>query len=92
MRQSVPVIEDDTPPPGDLLVQAVEGMARPLFVLDEAWRFRYINPAGADVLDRTVEGLLGRHVWTEFPAAAGGPFQETYENVRDTGRPGSTVA
>ena len=48
MRQSGPVIPDEVaPPPGDLLLQAVEGMERPLFVLDADWRFRYINPAGA---------------------------------------------
>ncbi|MGY1803311.1 SpoIIE family protein phosphatase [Blastococcus sp. SYSU D00922] len=73
------------PPPGDLLTQAVEGMERPLFVLDDDWRFRYINPAGARVLDRTVDGLIGRHVWTEFPEAVGGPFEELYARVRRTG-------
>ncbi len=35
------------PPPGDLLLRAVEGMDRPLFVLDEEWRFAYDDPAGA---------------------------------------------
>ena len=73
------------PPPGDLLLQAVEGMERPLFVLDSDWRFRYINPAGARVLDRTVEGLMGRHVWTEFPEAVGGSFDALYSRVRRTG-------
>jgi serine phosphatase RsbU (regulator of sigma subunit) len=86
------MIGDGTALPGDLLVQAVEGMARPLFVLDEDWRLRYINPAGARVLDRTVEELLGRDVWAEFPEAVGGPFQEIYERVRRTGLPGSTEA
>jgi PAS domain-containing protein len=50
-------------PPGDLLVQAVEGMERPLFVLDADWRFRYINPAGAAVLDRTVDSLVDHEIW-----------------------------
>jgi serine phosphatase RsbU (regulator of sigma subunit) len=77
-------------PPGDLLVQALEGMERPLFVLDEFWRFSYINPAGARVLDRRVEGLLGREVWVEFPEALGGPFDELYRRVRDDGGSGST--
>src|SRR3954468_2737925 len=64
MRQSGPVTGDEgVPPSGELLVQAVEGMERPLFVLDADWRFRYINPAGARVLDHTVDGLLGRDVW-----------------------------
>ena len=79
-------------PPGDLLVQALEGMERPLFVLDEFWRFSYINPAGARVLDRRVEDLLGREVWVEFAEAAGGPFDELYRRVRDHGGSGSTEA
>src|SRR3954453_23919443 len=74
--------DDAAPLPGDLLLQAVEGMDRPLFVLDDDWRFRYINPAGARVLDRTVEQLVGREVWVEFPEAIGGPFDDLYRGVR----------
>jgi serine phosphatase RsbU (regulator of sigma subunit) len=77
--------DDAAPPPGDLLLQAVEGMERPLFVLDDQWRFRYINQAGARVIDRTVEDLLGREVWAEFPEALGGPFERLYRGVRETG-------
>ncbi|TFV67855.1 UNVERIFIED_ORG: GAF domain-containing protein [Bacillus sp. AZ43] len=72
-------------PPGDLLLQAVEGMDRPLFVLGTDWCFRYINPAGAHVLDRTVEELLGRDIWAEFPEAVGGPFEQLYRGVRASG-------
>ena len=80
------------PPPGDLLVQAVEGMERPLFVLDEDWRFSYVNPAGAAVLGRSVAGLVGHGIWTEFPEAVGGPFQQLYSRVRETGEAGTTEA
>src|SRR4051794_7243135 len=80
------------PPPRDLLVQAVEGMDRPLFVLDAGWRFSYVNPAGARVLDRAVDGLLGRGIWEEFPEAVGGPFEELYRHVRASGDSGSTEA
>ncbi|GAB3195337.1 hypothetical protein GCM10027261_15360 [Geodermatophilus arenarius] len=80
------------PPPSDLLVQAVEGMDRPLFVLDDDWRFRYVNPAGAAVLERTVAGLQGRGIWEEFPEAVGGPFEELYRHVRETGESGTTEA
>ncbi len=79
-------------PPGDLLHQAVEGMERPLFVLDEDWRFAYINPAGAAVLARDVGALVGRDIWVEFPEAVGGPFDELYRTVRRTGRPGVVEA
>ncbi|MBB3677443.1 serine phosphatase RsbU (regulator of sigma subunit) [Modestobacter versicolor] len=78
---------DGAAPPADLLVQAVQGMARPLFVLDGEWRFSYINPAGAAVLGRTVDGLLGRGIWAEFPEAVGTPFSEHYEAVAATGEP-----
>src|SRR5215218_7334163 len=84
--------DEVAPPPGDLLLQAVEGMERPLFVLDDDWRFRYINPAGARVLDRTVGSLLGREIWLEFPQALGGPFEELYRGVRATGVTAGTEA
>ncbi|WP_222194771.1 PP2C family protein-serine/threonine phosphatase [Modestobacter italicus] len=71
----------------DLLMLAVEGMARPLFVLDRDWRFGYINPAGAALLGHTVETLTGRDVWEAFPEAVGGPFEQHYRHVAATGEP-----
>ncbi len=78
--------------PADLLMQAVEGMARPLFVLDGDWRFSYINPAGATLLGRAVEALAGRVVWDEFPEAVDSPFEENYRHVAATGEPRSFEA
>jgi serine phosphatase RsbU (regulator of sigma subunit) len=75
--------------PADLLLQAVEGMERPLFVLDERWRFSYINPAGARVIDRTVVSTVGRDIWAEFPEALGSSFEELYRRVRANGGSGS---
>ena len=78
---------------GDLLLQAVEGMDRPLFVLDEAWRFRYINPAGARRCSTGPSTTWSAgDVWEEFPEAVGGPFEENYERVAAPGEPGSTEA
>ncbi|WP_171057974.1 SpoIIE family protein phosphatase [Modestobacter altitudinis] len=71
----------------DVLMSAVEGMTRPLFVLDRQWRFRYINPAGARLLGRTVEELAGAVVWEEFPEAVGSPFESHYRRVAETGVP-----
>jgi PAS domain-containing protein len=78
--------------PADLLVQAVEGMARPLFVLDGAWRFSYINPAGAAVLGHTVGDLVGRVIWEAFPAAVGSDFERHYRHVVATGLPATFEA
>ncbi|WP_236832526.1 SpoIIE family protein phosphatase [Blastococcus sp. KM273128] len=85
-------VDDTAPELSGLLLEAVEGMDRPLFVLSEDWRFRYINSAGARVLARTVPGLLGRDVWAEFPEAVGGPFDLLYRSVRATGCAGSVEA
>jgi serine phosphatase RsbU (regulator of sigma subunit) len=78
--------------PGHVLVPAVEGMARPLFVLDEQWRFSYINPAGATLLGRAVDELVGRVVWEEFPEAVDSPFERHYREVAETGVPASFEA
>ncbi|MCZ2858899.1 SpoIIE family protein phosphatase [Blastococcus sp. VKM Ac-2987] len=85
-------LHDAATPLGGLLLQAVEGMDRPMFVLDAGWRFSYVNPAGARVLDRRTPDLLGRDIWAEFPEAVGGPFEALYRQVRRTGESGGTEA
>jgi len=78
--------------PADVLVLAVEGMARPLFVLDEQWRFSYVNPAGAAILGRNVDELVGRGIWDEFPEAVDSPFESHYRSVAATGVPATFEA
>ncbi|QXG77773.1 SpoIIE family protein phosphatase [Modestobacter sp. L9-4] len=80
------------PAPSDLLVRAVHGMARPLFVLDDTWRFSYVNPSGAALLGRTVEELVGRVVWAEFPEALDTDVERSYRHVAETGEPASFEA
>jgi PAS domain S-box-containing protein len=93
MGQSDGMTRDEAAPlPGDLLLRAVEGMERPLFVLGEDWRFRYVNPAGAALLGRTVETMVGRVVWEEFPEAVDTPFELNYRRVAATGEPASFEA
>jgi serine phosphatase RsbU (regulator of sigma subunit) len=84
--------DDAVPPPGDLLLQAVEGMARPLFVLDDDWRFSYMNPAGAALLGEQVDDVVGRIIWQKYPQAVDSPFEENYRRVVATGRPASFEA
>src|SRR3954447_14190041 len=79
--------DDAAPLPGDLLVQAVDGMERPLFVLDDDWRFRYVNPAGAALLSRTVHSMVGRVIWEEYPEAIDSPFELNYRRGAATGEP-----
>ena len=84
--------DEAVPPPGDLLLQAVEGMARPLFVLDDDWRFSYMNPAGAALLGERVDDVVGRVIWEKYPQAVDSPFEENYRRVAATGQPASFEA
>ncbi|MCW2677331.1 MAG: putative sensor protein, partial [Modestobacter sp.] len=78
--------------PADLLVRAVEGMARPLFVLDDQWRFSYMNPSGAALLGETVGSLVGRVIWEAYPETLASPFERHYRAVAATGVPASFEA
>ena len=49
-----------------------------LITLDEQDRFIYVNQFAGDMLERKAEELLGKHIWTEFPEAAGQPIHEAY--------------
>src|SRR5688500_9834587 len=84
--------DEAVPPPGDLLLQAVEGMARPLFVLGDDWRFSYMNPAGAALLGERVEDVVGRVIWEKYPEALDSPFEAHYRRVAATGEPASFEA
>src|SRR5215207_7252123 len=84
--------DDVAPLRADLLLQAVEGMERPLFVLDENWRFSYMNPAGARLLGEGVDDLVGRVIWEKYPETVDSPFEEHYRRVASTGEPSSFEA
>jgi len=84
--------QDGGAAPTDVLLQAVEGMARPLFVLDEEWRFSYMNPAGAALLGENVDALVGVVIWDRYPEAVDSPFEENYRRVAETGVPASFEA
>src|SRR3954447_20331886 len=92
MGHSGPMTSDGAARPRDVLVLAVEGMARPLFVLDEQWRFSYMNPAGAALLGETVGAVVGRVIWEKYPETVGSPFERHYREVAETGVPASFEA
>jgi hypothetical protein len=62
-------------------------MERPLFVLDEDWRFRYVNPAGARVLDRTVDVHARPQHLGGVPRGRRQPLRGTTTRVRVSGVP-----
>jgi serine phosphatase RsbU (regulator of sigma subunit) len=92
MGQSGRMTRDGGAGAADVLVLAVQGMARPLFVLDEQWRFSYMNPAGAALLGETVDSLEGQVIWDKYPETVDSSFEENYRRVAATGVPASFEA
>ena len=61
--------------------EILESITDAFFVLDPEWRFSYLNPQAEHLLQRSRSELVGRNVWTEFPAAQDSIFQEQYEKA-----------
>jgi anti-anti-sigma factor len=61
-------------PIDDVAWQALERMPDGVAVFAPDWTIVYVNPAGAAVLDRTAEQLIGEDLWATFPEAVGTEF------------------
>ncbi len=59
----------------------IESISDPFFILDANWCFTYLNRQTEPVLERTIEDLLGKHIWQEFPLAIGSDFYRYYHQV-----------
>ena len=63
------------------LGQTLESITDAFLTVDTEWRFSFLNSEAERLLHRSRADLLGRNIWTEFPAAAGSVFQEKYEQA-----------
>ena len=61
------------------------------YVLDQDWRFVYLNPPVASATDRTREELLGRVIWDAYPDHDR-EARRVLEEVRETGSPATVTA
>jgi len=61
------------------------GVTEAFYVLDQEWRFIYINEAAERLLLRRADELLGKRVWIEFPEAANSTFEQVFRRVVATG-------
>lgn len=69
------------------LHQTLENISDAFFLLDEDWRFAYLNGQAEVLLQRQRGDLLGKVVWDEFPDAVNSTFQREYEKAVRTGSP-----
>ncbi|MDO9521745.1 MAG: PAS domain-containing protein [Pseudohongiella sp.] len=61
------------------LMHTLENISDAFLVIDKNWCFGYLNSQAEKLLQKKREELLGKHIWTEYPAAVGTRFQEQYE-------------
>lgn len=61
--------------------QVFERVSDAFVALDREWRYTYVNAKAAAMFGRTPAGLVGRHIWTEFPEGVGQPFHQAYERA-----------
>ncbi len=54
------------------------------FVLDRDWRYVYHNAAGASLVFRRVDELVGKVIWEVFPDAVGNSYWQLYNRVMTT--------
>lgn len=56
--------------------------------LDSQWRYTYVNPRAANMLQRKQpDDLIGKHIWTEYPEGVGQNFYYAYLKAANTQRP-----
>lgn len=69
------------------VARVMDAMSTAFFFVDRDWRFSYLNAAAERVLGRRAVELLGRSVWTEFPAAVDSEFERSYRGAVASGEP-----
>jgi len=63
------------------LANVLESISDAFFTLTPDWCFDYINRAAGPLIQRGPEELIGRNIWTEFPAAVGTPIENEYRRA-----------
>jgi PAS domain S-box-containing protein len=63
----------------------LESITDAFVAFDQDWRYTYVNQAAAQILHKTPEELLGKHVWNEvFPELVGKiPYQALHRAVTE---------
>lgn len=68
----------------DRLRQILESITDGLVVLDEQWRYTYLNAAGAQMLGVEPQDLMGQSLWEAYPAADDLRFGRAYREAMRT--------
>ncbi|MES2758469.1 MAG: EAL domain-containing protein [Pseudomonadota bacterium] len=69
------------------LVHTLESMTDAFYMLDNDWRFTYLNSEAERLLRRSRAGLVGRVLWEAFPELLGTRFEFEYRQAMARHRP-----
>lgn len=65
----------------------LESITNAFYVVDDNWRFTYVNQQAEILLERSRAELVGENVWEQFPEATELPVYEEYHRAVATGEP-----
>jgi PAS domain S-box-containing protein len=60
------------------MADILESISDAFFVLDNQWRFTFVNSQAEKLLHRSRKELTGKNIWEEFPDAVGSMFYDRY--------------
>ncbi len=69
------------------LVATLESMTDAFYMLDNDWRFTYLNAEAERLLQRRRDDLLGKILWEAFPDLIGTRFETQYRHAMAQHRP-----
>jgi PAS domain S-box-containing protein len=70
----------------------LESITDGFFALDAQWQFTYLNKSAEALLDRSLSDLMGKSLWTEYPALRGTEFERIYSEAMHNQVVGTTTA
>ncbi|HET8989657.1 MAG TPA: PAS domain-containing protein [Acidimicrobiales bacterium] len=73
------------------VVETLDEILVPLFIVGRDWRVSFVNRAGLDMLGVDRAFLTGDTIWNRFPDLATGRLREVYEAAMLEGVPGHVV-
>ncbi|UJP64344.1 PAS domain S-box protein [Mongoliitalea daihaiensis] len=69
--------------------EILDSISDAFYAMDKNWNFTYFNKEAENLLGKKAEDVLGKSVWTLFPAAEHTLIHEIYVNVAESGRAAS---
>jgi len=86
--RSIAALESSEAQSRDILESINDGF----LALDKHWQYTYLNQSAATLLGRTVEDLIGKNIWEEYPGLIGSEFERIYLNAMNERTAGSATA